>query len=347
MTPAKEIALKHLAQNLGFPDSENLRKLLDFLLTEQEAEWISQLPGTPKALAEKFQVDEEEMQTNLHDLFMRGIILVTEHENGQPVYIFDHKPGRFMDTILFDPRYREEMDEEFFDIWKAFYNDELVETHTDRPAKELPFRVITVMEEIEGQQGFLPYEHAEEVLVKAERIAIQACPCRTRERNCDAPLETCISLNKVADYMLARGIAREVEVDEALSVLRHSEEIGLVHETDNNVDPTVICNCCPCCCTFLRAITKYGQDAVVARSRYRAFIDPTMCQKCDSCIERCYFDAIEAAPESNVVDQQICYGCGLCVSACPESAISMFLFEDGEYIPTERETFFHNVDELP
>lgn len=339
--------LSLLAKNLGFESSDRLKHLLDQMLSEDEARLLSLLPGTINELLEKTGKKKADLQNQIDDLFTRGLLLVSENKTRELKYIFDNKPGRFMDSIMFDPRYRLSENQDFFDEWKAFYNEEMIPTHVDKPDSELPFRVIPVSKEIEGHQEILPYEHVERIIEDANKIAVQDCPCRVRERNCDNPLQTCISLNELADYVIARGIGRKLNKTEAKEILRNAEELGLIHEVDNNVKATVICNCCTCCCTFLRAITKYNQNSVVARSRFRALIDPNSCINCGLCKEKCQFNAIYELDNNYVVNETKCIGCGLCVSSCAIKAIEMVLIEGKEYIPTSRSTFFEGVDNLP
>lgn len=347
MTRSKNIYLQKLSSHLGFSESKRLVKLLDELMTEDEAHLLASLPQTFDELLSQFNFQKEDLDQKLNDLFSRGLLLLSEQEDGSSLYVFDHKPGRFMDSIMFDPRYRQSKDEAFFDSWKAFYNEEMIPTHKERPDIELPFRVITVSKEIESHQEILPYEHVEKLVEKAENIAVQDCPCRVRERNCDNPLQTCLSLNRLADYIVARGIGRRIEKSEAIEIIRKSEELGLIHEVDNNVDPTVICNCCTCCCTFLRAVTVYGQNSVVAGSRYRALIGPETCIACGLCVEKCQFNAIREDELVYSIDQDKCIGCGLCVSHCPQDAIKMVLVKKDDFIPADRTTFFEGVDAVP
>jgi len=50
-----------------------------------------------------------------------------------------------------------------------------------------------------------------------------------------------------------------------------------------------------------------------------AFIDPSQCTQCGSCVDNCRFDAIK----NFVVDPVSCEGCTLCTYVCPEDAIVM------------------------
>ena len=58
-----------------------------------------------------------------------------------------------------------------------------------------------------------------------------------------------------------------------------------------------------------------------------AFIDTEKCTQCDECIKRCRFDAIQ----NYTVDAISCEGCGVCVHACPQGAISMQRHVSGQW----------------
>jgi NAD-dependent dihydropyrimidine dehydrogenase PreA subunit len=344
MNQGKQDTLRQIASTLGFADSATLLEILDILLSKEEAHWIVALPATPRQLAARLGEDEERIAVGLHGLFMRGLVFVTEHTDQGPRYVADDNAGRLMDMILFDPRYGR-LGDRFLDLWRDFYNDELV--HVPRSPDQLPFRVLPVEEKIEDTRCILPYEQVSEIVRQARRIAVQLCPCRVRERACDAPLETCISLDWVADYMISRQIGREIDVDEALAILRQAEELGLVHETENTDRPTVICACCPCCCVFLRAITCYQKEYVIAKSRYQASIDQEKCTQCETCLGRCHFGVIRREEKGMAVDPELCFGCGLCAYTCPNNAIIMIEVRRADYIPSTEDTFMHGIDGTP
>jgi electron transport complex protein RnfB len=53
-------------------------------------------------------------------------------------------------------------------------------------------------------------------------------------------------------------------------------------------------------------------------------VDPASCSGCGTCRdERCPVAAVELVDEVATVHEAQCIGCGLCVSTCPEEAISM------------------------
>ena len=74
---------------------------------------------------------------------------------------------------------------------------------------------------------------------------------------CDKPKEPCLILREMAEFLVERALPVKVNRDEGIKVLDVAEEPGLVHTSNNSADrATLICNCCPCCCTILRGRTQ-------------------------------------------------------------------------------------------
>jgi ferredoxin len=344
MNDAKHAHLSRIVAHLGFPDTSILMQLWDAMVSETEAEWVAHLPATAPELAARLGQDEATVTAGLQDLYMRGLALSSQETEQGPLYVADTAAGRLMDLVLFDPRYQA-YGEAFLDLWRDFYNQELVHT-TEQPYGR-SFRLVPVLENADDPRSALPYEQVAELVRRARRVAVQNCPCRTRERACDNPLETCISFDRVADYVVQRGIGRELTVDEALAILQRCEALGLVHLSENTNQPTVICNCCPCCCGFLCAVTVHGKQFVVEGTRYRARVDDTRCTGCGACEERCHFGAIAVQEVFAEVDAARCMGCGLCASACPAEAITMVTVEAPSYIPISSRGFLDGPSTSP
>jgi len=336
--------ISQLAARLGYPDSKPLLTILEKLVSESEAEWMMNLPATPNDLAQKMKVIKTSAADALEDLFMRGLVLISDQTPAGPLYVFDANPGRFMDMILADPRYKV-LGDEFYDLWKKFYNDELA--YKPRSAEKYSFRIVPINQRIEDKRAILPQEQATTIIKNARKIVVQNCPCRVRERKCDSPLEVCFSLDKTAEYLRSRNLGREINVEEALHIVEEAEKAGLIHETDNTDHPTVLCNCCTCCCVFLEAITVYHQQNVVSKSRFVAYIDPQECIACGVCVERCHFEAIAQTDEGMRIDLQKCYGCGLCSSTCPSDAITLRMRDPQEIAPFNGGEFMKGMTKIP
>lgn len=180
---------------------------------------------------------------------------------------------------------------------------------------------------IEAEHLVLDLSEVRRFLEEAERIVVQNCGCRTEYDNCDSPLDVCIGLDDEAEYALKNTeSAREIEIDDALDVLRRSHEAGLVHMAylmKGEEKPGLICSCCSCCCHTLGGLLKYGIHAQVLTSRMIAEDTRSKCTDCGECVVRCVFGARSMIDGGLQFDPKKCYGCGLCVTACPTEAIMM------------------------
>ena len=109
-----------------------------------------------------------------------------------------------------------------------------------------------------------------------------------------------------------RGTGREISKKDAIEMLKMCEEEGLVHVVGNTRDlGHIICNCCSdCCINWPRPRT--GPIKFAAPSRFLAVVDEDLCTGCETCLERCYFDAITMDDGLAVIDAENCMGCGLC-----------------------------------
>lgn len=318
-----------LAAKLNYADSPTLPALMALLVTPQEAEWMLALPATPAGLADQFGQSEAQVAEALHDLYMRGLVIVRKNALDGPVYAFPDV-GQLMDHVLFDARH-DALGDRFFDLWRDFYNKEFVRGQP--PGRDWGFRVIPVETAIEPASYVLPYEQVSQLILSARRIAVQSCPCRKRERRCDNPIEMCISLNELADYIMYRGLGRELTAEEGLALLCEAEERGLIHEVDNVDRAHVICNCCPCCCILFRGVVHHGLRSAIVKSRFRAQVDADLCTDCGACVEQCHFGALASVEGVVVVDPAECYGCGLCASVCPVEAIALTEARELAHIP--------------
>ena len=348
MTHTKRQSLQRIADHLGFPDSETLIGLWDVMVSEREAAWIAELPATARELAERLGEDlggedtsgedAGDVAEGLADLYGRGLVLRSEQPDGDTRYVAESNAGVLMDLILFDRRYLAWHGQVFLDRWRRFYNEELVHTYEHPDPDSRPFRVVPVREQVHDPRTALPYEQVAALVRDARRISLEHCPCRTREQACESPLETCLAFDQVADYMIERGVGREIDAAEALAVLGRCEEQGLVHITENADRPLVLCNCCPCCCVFLRAMTVHAKRDVIDASRYRAVVDQARCIACGLCVERCHFRAMALDGAAQVAEER-CLGCGLCATTCPAEAIRLVETQAPGFIPRQDSGF--------
>ncbi|MFX1477945.1 MAG: 4Fe-4S binding protein, partial [Promethearchaeota archaeon] len=188
---------------------------------------------------------------------------------------------------------------------------------------------IVIDEELEApEEKIIPTQKVEEIIQKFDDIAVGHCYCRHFRDLVGEPCkqtdlrENCFTFGKSARYTSEQGFARMISKEEALDILKKSEEDGLVHKAyhpnrDFKREEDSICNCCSDCCGQARGITAN-------LSNYIAKVYPEICTGCGICVEKCYSGAKELNDEGKAeTNEELCIGCGICAAFCPEGAISL------------------------
>jgi len=322
---------QRLSKAYEYPDSKYLSKILEICLTEQKASLLLSLPGTAEDMAEKLHMRVSSVQPILRELFNKGFIFYDLTKGKRKYALVNNLP-----TAITINKWCDQFGKEFFDLCDRMADEE---DSLEFEEEGYESRVIPVERTIEPEAEILPYEKVSEILKQADPIAVMRCMCRTISRRCNNPVETCLTCNEAAKYVLEREVAREISREEALSMLNMCEDAGLVHQVtnasrgNNSHGMPWICNCCTCCCVYLRAQITLGRKYAAVKSRYRAVVAPEFCNECDLCGDRCHFGALKMVNSKPVIDEEKCFGCGLCASKCPTNAIRLVQVRGPEYIP--------------
>jgi len=183
-------------------------------------------------------------------------------------------------------------------------------------------KVVPVRESLEATQWVLPTEQVLKILENVRSIALTNCVCRSHYRRCDGPVDVCLLINDYGDRFVQKGLARHIAYEEAVDVLRSANAEGLVHLSLYRPDHELyaLCSCCPCCCHDLQLLKACGRTDLVVHSEYIAVTDMESCIHCGECIDRCFFGARIREGGQMIYNADACYGCGLCVTICPEEA---------------------------
>nr|MBP7323945.1 4Fe-4S binding protein [Deltaproteobacteria bacterium] len=240
--------------------------------------------------------------------------------------------------------------------WGGQITDEVKEIHKPlvtylrKGRSETPqhiYRYVPVNKVVDhALQAVYTYDMMVEVVRKATKIAVVHCPCRQRARlvggnACTHTLENCIKFNRMAEFVIERGLGREITTEEALEIIRKSEEEGLIHFVDNcQEDIQHNCNCCSCCCWNVAPIKKrlVPRDYIMA-TYYLRTTDEDACVGCGQCAEDCPMEIITMEGDLPVIDESICIGCGVCLLHCPTDAAK--LKKKGDSIPAKDFTALH------
>jgi Pyruvate/2-oxoacid:ferredoxin oxidoreductase delta subunit len=313
-------------------DSELIPKILQCMINDNQADLLISLPGTPDEMAAKLNRPVDEIESDLKDMFTKGLVFKKE-KGGKTQWRPPAHLAQFHDGTILWPK----APPEFYDLWRDYMDNEWPELATVL-VKFMPrpfTRVVPVGKSIEtGKVQVLAPESIRQIIESSSRIAITKCTCRLTMRKCDAPVEVCLQINRGADYTIERGTGREVSKKEAFEIIDRTEEAGLVHVTMNKAGVGhFICNCCGCCCQSFTLLIS-DRLSLCDPSRYRPEVDPQICTSCGICEERCWFDAIKADEKSvAAVIQDKCLGCGQCAIGCPEHAITMTEIREPGFIP--------------
>jgi H+/Na+-translocating ferredoxin:NAD+ oxidoreductase subunit B len=198
---------------------------------------------------------------------------------------------------------------------------------------ELPqMRTIPVSRSIRTQHNISTYDEVTSLLEQAEGpFVIMKCICRDKKSmegfSCKMTEreDTCLGVGGSAQAVLLGGRGREISREEALDILFKNEKEGLVLQPSNTEKAEFICSCCGCCCGMLGIQKALPRPMEFWSSNYFAAVNQDLCDGCGTCVSRCQVNAVsvEARSKPAVVDLDRCLGCGLCVTTCMKKAITL------------------------
>ncbi|MFX1391074.1 MAG: 4Fe-4S binding protein [Promethearchaeota archaeon] len=194
-------------------------------------------------------------------------------------------------------------------------------------------RIVPLNLNIDINSKFISSQEIIDIAERSKVTGISWCYCRSVQRkyeepNCDHPLYSCIHLSSgknlyeipYKSYNLKKVSKKEIEM-----LIEESDKRGLVHQLIYFPNPQfyyVICNCCPCCCVVLNKFLKGGSPQII-KSDFIAKTNLNKCLNCGTCERWCYFGARTIINNLLQFNPAKCFGCGICVSKCPEKAIML------------------------
>lgn len=326
--------------SLGFPESESgvEIEILKKLFSEKEAALFTDLTSkleTPAGVAQRSDRSIGEVTEMLEHMAEKGLVF-RKKEDGHVCYSaipFIHGLLEFQ---------LNHMDKHLIKLVGRYIQEKFHDNMTGGFKSFM--RTIPIGQSVGTEKRVAPYNDAQNILREAGLIVVTACACRTQialfGKDCDAPKEVCFMFGPMGQYYLDNHMGRRVGLDEALNILQSANEAGLVTQPATAQKPFTMCNCCGCCCGFLRPINKLPNPADYVLSHYTATLSRDACSGCGTCTERCQMRAVQLDDHGiATIDPKRCIGCGLCVTTCPEQAIALKEKPEAEQVvPPENTT---------
>ena len=325
----------------GAPPSETLYKILEILFSEKEAQLVALLPIKPftaEKAAKCWKMGLTESRNVLDTLAGRAI-LVDVDINGSTHYILPPPMAGFFEFSMM--RLRGDVDQkllgqlyyQYMNVEEDFIKNLFVQGETQLGRVFVNESVLTEISALH----ILDYERASQVIQTASHIGVGICYCRHKMmhmgKNCDAPMEICMTFNTSASSLIKSGYARQIDVSECMDLLDEAKGNNLV-QFGENIQKRVnfICHCCGCCCEAMIAARKYAFLQPVHTSAYLPVVDREQCNGCGHCVNICPVEAISLVsandphhPKKKLarVNADLCLGCGVCVKGCPKACLKL------------------------
>lgn len=351
MTAETEKDYKKIRDTLFMPKVKDSLSLLKFWFSPEEARIIAVFK-TPmmdsfsiEKLAKKVNLPEQKLQEMVTRLEKKGLLFsfINKKDNNKLYYAIPFLfPGLFewyFASIFVNSDEKREGAKIFQKLDSEVFSDFASNYEISRVIPAIKGeKLIQLDQEVEvGKSQILLFEDVRKILENSWAIAVMPCPCRIYHGilgdACDRPIDVCINLNSVAEYIDRVGIGRKITLEEAIQILEKAEKAGLVHIANNQSDKhSFICNCCPDCCGFLSLYNKLKfLKGAVAKSNFSPRIDQTLCSKCKKCMTICPVNAAfikygvkeDLSDAKVIIREDICLGCGLCASNCPKEAVKL------------------------
>jgi Pyruvate/2-oxoacid:ferredoxin oxidoreductase delta subunit len=325
----------------GAPPSAALFEILKILFSEKEAGLMSLLPIKPftaSKAARIWKMKEIEARQILNDFADRGVL--TDVENNSDVFYSMPPPmaGFFEFSLM---RYRNDIDQktlselyyQYLNVEEDFIKDLFTFGETQLGRVYVNEKILSA----ENSLHILDYERASEVIKTSTHIGIGICYCRHKMehlgRNCDSPMDICMTFNESASSLTRHGIARRVDPAEGLDLLQKARDTNLVQFGENvREQVNFICNCCGCCCEALIASRRFGFLYPVHTSNFIPFISEDNCNGCGKCVSLCPVEAMVLISSNDPqkplgkkakLEHDVCLGCGVCLNGCNKNAIKL------------------------
>jgi ferredoxin len=340
-----------LATKYGVPGSELFVKTLDAMITTEEGEILLALwnPMTFQELSGKLSMEENHLRNKLAIMLNKKVINLRKGVYSSPTALIPLCHQTVNLSAISDRLWTDF----FFQEWRYV----IARVQHDNRLKGPTFhRILPALKALAASPHIPPeqilwYENLDAALKRAKQIVFVRCVCRAQYHKCDNKEDLCMHLTLDDDKSPAMerwADLKQYTYKEALDELYAAEDAGMCHLCQNFPRLEETCNCCEDCCRVINPLINVQEDYDIAdphKSRFQASIDKSLCNGCQTCVERCLFKAVEMVKTENQkklkaqVTAKKCMGCGLCVYTCPQKAIRFDIVRPPAFIPADNPFF--------
>jgi ferredoxin len=165
-------------------------------------------------------------------------------------------------------------------------------------------------------------ERALDLIKEHNQFWVSNCGCReNRERCARSRIDVCLIFNP--ENPGSGTNRKEVSLADVMGILQEARDKHLVarpYRNNDGTDTDGICFCCDDCCDYF-----LNPGEICAKGDRIEETDFGVCNNCEACVDVCYFNARKMDLNELLVENELCYGCGLCAGVCPENCIQMVL----------------------
>ena len=276
--------------------------MLDTLLNDEQCELMLHMkqrrPVTVGEMVKRTGWEEERVSRVLEEVAKIGLIEYNWHNERHekqyviPVFVVGSAENLILNNDLVE-KYPLQVGK--FQDKMAYLPLEPISHMVPPGGAGMGFHVIPIESAIPKESQSLDIEHVSHWLEKyRNQIATGTCVCRRSMRlqgkGCgELEDEVCVYLGDYATYLVETGRAKPATYEEAVALMKRTEENGYMHQVTNGDGPDeifAICNCTLGSCYGLRCSQLFNNPNMSA-SAYRAKVDPDKCVACGKCVEVC------------------------------------------------------------
>ena len=339
-----------LAARHGYQDSIRYRRIMEYLMTPEQAEIATLMPMKFDDVANKLNISTEKVKDEVADLYQKGVIFARNADSLEESS-FALAVVQFHDITMCPFDIDPVRDKKLFELWDDFCVNEWDpdQVASWQKGDQPQGRIVPAYKAILDSPEILPCEDMREIIKSARSICVTHCTCRRRKgavgNECNKSHSMVdIQFNLSAEYLIEKNAGKRITADEALALIDECEEKGLLHTCENSTRMRPrwgMCNCCVDCCMVYEPLNRFNAPitSCISKSRYEARVDQEACTGCEICLDWCEFGAIAMTnPEGSdkpkaSINLDKCMGCGICVLKCDFDVLKLELVRPPEHIP--------------